>query len=457
MKTTKLIVALMLLCPVLSGAATEDVPLTQIRKHDVDPDGTAGACDGVEFSKDGALYAAGDNHGVARVYRTSDGTYLGKATHDYEGGVCAKSSAEINGIAFSADGLFLATGDGKNDGTKIWDATLFNDTTPPALTNAIHHKVQGKETDGLDFSPNNKWLAVAADADLVIFDQQNNFNTLKTIGAESGQGAINSVDFSSDSKYIVFSGGGDDWIYIYSTPEFSGENNWVFQYKFRTSNHQSVKSVRFSPDDKYIALGSRNQRCEVWKRVNDDWTNWTFVAFISHAGENQTPLPCDDTDSNAAIEAVEWSSDGQYLITGGLISGRLHLWNTSDWSHVGWILGQETNRQIEFIDVFENMVIVGGDEGGIRLFEFTPVKVFDKMAPVKMKVYPNPLGVNFTIELDTEMDRVEILNILGQRVQQINVASSREVLVNSSELDYGIYLVRCYQNSRLICTDKIMK
>ena len=65
-------------------------PLIQIRKHDVDPDGTAGACDGVEFSKDGAFYAAGDNHGVARVYRTSDGTYLGKAIHDYEGGSCAE-------------------------------------------------------------------------------------------------------------------------------------------------------------------------------------------------------------------------------------------------------------------------------------------------------------------------------------------------------------------------------
>ncbi|MCK4991347.1 MAG: hypothetical protein KAS29_12705, partial [Bacteroidales bacterium] len=247
MKTAKKIMVVVMMCFLINCAASDDMPLTQIRKHDVDPDSTAGACDGVEFSKDGAWYAASDNHGVARIYRTSDGTYLGKAIHDFEEGSCAKSSAEINGIAFSADGLFLATGDGGDDGTKIWDATLFNETNPPTLTKALHHKVQGKETDGLDFSPNNKWLAVAADADLVIFDQQNNFDTLKVIGAETGQGAINSVDFSSDSKYIVFSGGGDDWIYIYSTPELSGENNWVFQYKFRTSNHESVKSVRFSP------------------------------------------------------------------------------------------------------------------------------------------------------------------------------------------------------------------
>ena len=150
MKTTKTIMAVVLLCHVLCSAASEYIPLTQIRKHDVDPDSTAGACDGVEFSKDGAWYAASDNHGVARIYRTSDGTYLGKAIHDFEEGSCAKSSAEINGIAFSADGLFLATGDGGDDGTKIWDATSFNETNPPTLTDALHHIVLGKETDGLD-------------------------------------------------------------------------------------------------------------------------------------------------------------------------------------------------------------------------------------------------------------------------------------------------------------------
>ncbi len=457
MKTTKLIVTAILLSPVLGVAHSQDMPLTQIRKHDVDPDGIAGACDGVEFSKDGTFYAAGDNHGVARIYRTSDGTYLGKAIHDYEEGPCAKSSAEINGIAFSADGLFIATGDGKDDGTKIWDASLFNDTTPPTLTDALHHEVQGKETDGLDFSPNNKWLAVAADADLAIFDQQNNFETLKTIGAEPGQGAINSIDFSSDSKYIVFTGGGDDWIYIYSTPELSGDNNWVFQNKFRTSDHGSVKSVRFSPDNKYIVFGSRNQKCEVWRRVNDDWTNWTLEASISHAGENQTPLPCDDTDSNAAIESVEWSSDGQYLITGGLISGRLHLWNTSDWSHLGWISGQETNRQIEFIDVFENLVIVGGDEGGIRLFEFSSVTVVDKTTPVNTKIYPNPIGDYFVIDLDMKMNSVDIVNVLSQTVLKIDFTPSRKVRVNSSELDKGIYFVRCHHNSKLIGAHKIIK
>ena len=147
-----------------------------------------------------------------------------------------------------------------------------------------------------------------------------------------------------------------------------------FGPKFRSPSRKngSVKSVRFSPDDRYIAFGSRGQLCEVWQRKNDDWGEWERVASISHEGENQKPLPCDDTDSNAAVEAIQWSSDNRYLITGGLISGRLHLWDTRDWSDLGWIQGQEKNRQIEFIDVHKDLVIVGGDEGSIHLYRLAP-------------------------------------------------------------------------------------
>lgn len=55
------------------------------------------------------------------------------------------------------------------------------------------------------------------------------------------------------------------------------------------------------------------------------------------------------------------------------------------------------------------------------------------------------------------MDRMEIVNILGQKVQQINLDSNREILVNSSEMDKGIYFVCCYKNSKLISKQKLIK
>ena len=240
MKTTKTILALMLLCSVLSSVAfAVDEPLNQIRKHDTDPDGVDGACDGVEFSVDGSMYVAGDNHGTVRVYRTSDGAYMGVAVHDYNGGTCAKSEAEINGCAFSPDGLWLATGDGGADGTKIWDATLFSVASPADLgeNDALHHVVTGTESDGLAFSPNNEWLATAADLQVVVFEVQDfsggSLPVHKTI-SPGATGAINSIDFSSDSKYMVCAGGGDDWIFVYSTPALNGGNTWTQLDSFRT-------------------------------------------------------------------------------------------------------------------------------------------------------------------------------------------------------------------------------
>lgn len=89
--------------------------------------------------------------------------------------------------------------------------------------------------------------------------------------------------------------------------------------------------------------------------------------------------------------------------------------------------------------------------------DFAPTGIRDKLAAVNMKIYPNPVGDYFVISLDMEMNRIDIVNVLGQRVNQINIRTSREVLVNSSDLGNGIYIVRCYNNNTLIGTHKIMK
>ncbi len=84
--------------------------------------------------------------------------------------------------------------------------------------------------------------------------------------------------------------------------------------------------------------------------------------------------------------------------------------------------------------------------------------VRDMMKQVNMRVYPNPVGLYFIIDAGQEIDRVEILNLLGQPVKDLKVnARGQEVLVNSSDLSEGLYFVRCSYKNRIIGNYKITK
>ncbi|MBA7688022.1 hypothetical protein ES703_96496 [subsurface metagenome] len=369
MKTIKTIISVMLLCAVLSDAAFSVGPLTLIDTISVDPEGVAGAVDGCEFSKDGVYFAASDNHGVARIYLTADRSLVGKVTHKYDDHTCADRDFELNAVVWSHDGKYLVTGR-NDDGVKVWKTDSFFDPADFATNDTPYKHLDDRggntnyETDGADFSPNNQWLATAADEYLMVYSLPD-FTEIQDISA--GGGSVNSVDFSYDSDFVAF-GASNGNVKIVRT------SDWTVIETIHSTN--SVKSVRFSPDAKYLVYSGRDQRCKVYRT-----SDWALVVNINHSG-NEKALPCDDDDSNAAVEASAWSSDGAYLLTSGLISGELHVWDTSLWPGPGSMtLGskdalaiyqaQEAKRQIEFIDVFENLVIVGGDEGNVRMYKFS--------------------------------------------------------------------------------------
>jgi hypothetical protein len=101
-----------------------------------------------------------------------------------------------------------------------------------------------------------------------------------------------------------------------------------------------------------------------------------MVADLKHRG-NLKMLPGDDYgDDNPAVETLNWSAEGKYLFTGGVIDGIMRVWRRDDWSLVGYVQAQATNRQIEYIDVSsDNEVIVGGDEGVLYHYTFAPPKL----------------------------------------------------------------------------------
>jgi WD40 repeat protein len=313
-----------------------------IRKIDVDPSGVLGSVDGVAFSADGQWLAAGDLHAEARLYKVSDGSFVRKVTH--HPGLFGKAG-ELNALGFSPDGRWFFTGiDGF--GCKVWrvdDGSL------------VKHLENGKTTDGADISSDGKHLAMGAGNAIAIY-QLSDFSKLKQIAHATGTQEVNSLHFSRDGKWLA-SGAGDGRIKLIAT------DTWQEARTIQVG--QSVKSVRLSPDGALVAMGARGKLSGVY--AVDDGRS---VKALVHTG-NSKPLPGDDDDTNPAIEAVAWTDDGRYLYTSGVTDGVLHVWRRSDWKLVAQVQAQEKNRGIEYIAAHGDLVAVGGDEGRAYLFRAT--------------------------------------------------------------------------------------
>jgi len=329
----------------------QDEMFSLIRKINVDHVGAMGQIDGCEFSKDNYYIIASDNHATAKIYIRSSGKYVNEVKHIVLNNSKFLKAGKANAVGYSYNRKYLYTG--INDrGLKIWDANTYK---------LLHHFGDGLNTDCARFSSDDKWLAMGAGKEAWLYNVPD-FTRFHTISFKSGE--VNTVDFNYDNSLLATCASSGE-IFIIRTSDWK---------KIRKHNfNNSAKRVYFSPDGEFYAVGGRDQICRVY-RTSDG----VMVADLKHRGNLET-LPGggdDDGDTNPAIETLNWSADDKYLFTGGVIDGIMRVWRRDDWSLVGYVQAQATNRQIEYIDVSsDNEVIVGGDEGVLYHYTFTPPKI----------------------------------------------------------------------------------
>jgi WD40 repeat protein len=342
--------------------------LKRVATIDVDPAGVLGAVDGLAFSGSGYLLAASDNAGVARVYDLSDPVHPALKPWSFRhGSMAAKqrhtSAAEMNAVAFSPDGRWLAGGMDSR-GLRVWRVADGGEAL---------HLDNGTNCDGAAFSPDGRWLASAADNRIVVrpFDTASGTAgdpVLDEAIADSGE--VNSLSWSGDSRTLAAAG--------LKVVAVFARDQVALRERMRVPNEGrsgSVKSVRISPDGSLVAIGARDERARVF-----DLATGRIVVDLPHQGNRQY-LPGDDDDKNVAVEAVAWSEDGRHLFTSGLIDGVLRVWRRDDWSLVDWTQAQAPLRAIEFIDVRGDMVAVGGDEGVVNVYRFREPEALQRIGP----------------------------------------------------------------------------
>lgn len=344
-RMTLTLFAPLLFAPLVTAQEADDM-FTLIRKIRVDPLGVVGQIDGCEFSWDNKFIIASDNHGIAHVYLRETGEEIGSVKHIEISNKKFERAGKVNAVGYSHNGKWLYTG--INDvGTKVWDAHTFK---------LLHHLSDGKDTDGAAFTRDDSIFVVAASSEVHVYSVPG-FKRIHSYKHKKGN--VNTVDFNPDDSLMISTASKGE-VFLLRTSDWK----IIRRHQFKSS----AKRGYFSPDGTLYVLSGRDQFCNVY-RTSDG----RLEAELKHRG-NLKMLPGDDYgDKNPAIECVRWSHQGRFLFTGGVVDGIMRVWRTEDWSLIGYVQAQKANRQIEYIHVStSNEVIVGGDEGVMYHYAFTP-------------------------------------------------------------------------------------
>ncbi len=362
MKTTHLSLLVLFLTALITGILQAHIHgdassrFTLVHKIKVDYKGPAGAIDGCAFSNNGQWVAASDNHGFTMIYDLETGEELKRFKHTEEGDDLAEGvhtrGGETNAVHFSPDDQLLLTGMNET-GCKIWDIE-----TGELVVNLGH----GMNCDGAAFSPDGQWVAAGHQALLVVYRMSDFEKVWELEHPGHPESEVNSVDWSPDTKFLVSA---SDRGGVRVSRAGAGQWEVLYENDFGVNR---VKSIRMSPDSRwYVAAGERG-RVLIYRmldgRIQAQLLHPSFLAALP--GDDY-----DDPPEDANVEAVEWSRDGDYVLTGGTYDGILRAFRVADWQLEDQVAGQEYNRQVEYLAVSpHNLVAAGGDEGYLYIYQF---------------------------------------------------------------------------------------
>ena len=95
--------------------------------------------------------------------------------------------------------------------------------------------------------------------------------------------------------------------------------------------------------------------------------------------------------------------------------------------------------------------------GDLNWFDMTQVLGVEDFRSVAFKVYPNPVNDVLRISDMQNVKRVEIINVVGQRIREINNISNGNLELNVSDLDNGIYIINFHSETRSLGYTKFIK
>jgi WD40 repeat protein len=237
--------------------------------------------------------------------------------HDVEQGKRVRTielGMPVRAIALSRDCAQMAALCGKEGVpavTRIWQLSAATPTEPVAVLDLLHTVPSPKGgqwpyTGGaLSFSPSGEELAVGDVANLVRIYASASAQLRRTLGTETTQGGITTVDFSPDGRWLASQGTGGQ-----TSEEAVVWNAMTGELVSVLPGHgRGVRDVRFTTDGTSLLVTSGDQVLRQWR--TSDWS--LRRAFMGHRNP---------------ANALCVSPVGSFVLSGGS-DGRLLAWDLS--------------------------------------------------------------------------------------------------------------------------------
>lgn len=292
----------------------------------------------VAFSPNGKYLAAGSRDNTARIWSVEDWREAGLFKGHQSVKRLGVESTAVSCVAFSADSKHLATGS-IDKSILIWaaESRKYN----PA------HKVKVTEEGKLAaFSPDGKYMAVTTDYfnhNAVILNT-GTWDTVSILERYKERESIKTLKFSVDGKYVA-AGFEEGVALVWET--ITGKQRHILNGQVST-----VDGIAFSPNGQFLATSSLDKSTVIWdlerKEIVNSWESHRydteFMTFspdgrllIQGSGDStctvwemKTGNPVHVIENQQKVLCAAFSPDGKYVALGGW-GNKLKVWACETW------------------------------------------------------------------------------------------------------------------------------